>query len=160
MDTLKQLKAVLRPESDDQQREVAGQMSLCTMLFNQEMLKNYDKDFYGDVAGDALKSYFEEEGLIGEKHPLAHCAVFRGDVLPHFAMQLSPMLGLPPVPLFAYAFVGAPGQDWSLLENSNWLLHQLAEHCFNAFPGHSLEALLPSLTPKGYYSEVGRFMKV
>lgn len=160
MDMPETLRAVLTAQNPVQKKGLVENLSLCTMLFNTEMLKVYNEHFYGDVAEKGLQDYFAEEGLTGAKHPLRHCAVFRGDVQPQYAMQLGPMAGLPPVEMFAYAFVGAPGHDWSLLQNVNWLTHTLAEFCFNAYPTNGWTALVPSLTPKGYYSATGRFIEV
>lgn len=160
MDTTK-LKALLNAHSIDKKMELLDEFSLCTMLFNVEVLLRYNKTFYGDEAEKGLQNYFEEAGLTGRKHPLCHCAVFRGDVMPQFSMQLAPMVGLPPnLRLFAYVFAGAKDHDWTPLQAEAWLTHGLAEYCFNGFVTNDLATLLPTLVPKGYYSKVGKFTKV
>lgn len=158
MDTIK-LKALVNSRTIDKKLELAKDFSLCTMLFNVEVLKHYNENFYGDEAEKGLKDYFEEAELTGRKHPLCHCAVFRGDVIPQYSLQLAPMIGLPPdIRLFAYVFAGDKDHDWTPLQADAWRLYGLAEYCFNGFVTNNWSSLLPTLIPKGYYSKTGKFI--
>ena len=160
MDTQK-LRKLLTVRQPDEKLRLAEDFSLCYMLFNVEVLKHYSPSFYGDEAEQALQNYFKEEGLTGRKHPLAHCAVFRGDVMPQLGMQLAPMMGLPfGVSLFAYVFAGAKDHDWEPMEAKSWVTHELAEYCFGSYVNQSWEVLLRTLIPKGYYSKLGKFTAV
>jgi len=160
MDTAK-LKALLKPATPQKQLELVEDFSLCTMLFNVEVMLHYSENFYGDLAEEGLQAYFDEASLTGRKHPLCHCAVFRGDVMPQYSMQIAPMLGLPPnLRLFAYVFAGAKDHDWTPMQADAWRTYGLAEYCFNGFVTNNWAALLGTMVPKGYYSNVGRFIAV